>query len=129
MIKKTITYTDYDGAERTDDFYFNLAKTDLDKWTSLIETHELTNCKNCGAPLPSYPCKCEYCGTVYGTIDELDEMYLYANGEVIAKATSAGIMTVNEARNLLGLDQSRELDRIASIGLRSELINQILSKY
>ena len=37
---------------------------------------ELANCKNCGAPLPSYPCKCEYCGTVYGTIDELDEMCL-----------------------------------------------------
>ena len=28
-------------------------------------TFDLTNCKNCGAPLPGYPCKCEYCGTVY----------------------------------------------------------------
>lgn len=74
---------------------------------------ELTNCKNCGAPLSSYPCKCEYCGTVYGTIDELDEMCLYSDVEVIARATSAGIMTVNEARSLLGLDQSRELERIA----------------
>lgn len=67
----------------------------------------MTNCKNCGAPLPSYPCKCEYCGTVYGKIDEQDEQdeeYLYADGEVIAIATSAGIMTVNEARSLLGLD-------------------------
>ena len=64
----------------------------------------LTNCKNCGAPLPSYSCKCEYCGTVYGTIDESDEECLYADGEVIARATSAGIITVNEARNLLGLD-------------------------
>ena len=89
---------------------------------------DLTNCKNCGAPLSRYPCKCEYCGTVYGTIDELDEAYLYADGEVIARATSSGIMTVNEARSLLGLDQSRELDRIASIGLRTEFINQILSK-
>lgn len=65
---------------------------------------ELTNCKNCGAPLSSYHCKCEYCGTVYGTIDELDEECLYADVEVIARATSAGIITVNEARNLLGLD-------------------------
>ena len=24
MIKKTITYTDYNGTERTEDFYFNL---------------------------------------------------------------------------------------------------------
>ena len=68
---------------------------------------ELTNCKNCGALLPSYPCKCEYCVAVYGTIDELDEMYLYTDGGVIARATSAGIMTVNEARSLLGLDQLR----------------------
>ena len=87
------------------------------------------NCKNCSAPPPSYPCKCEYCGTVYGTIDELDEVRLYADVEVIARATSAGIMTVNEARSLLGLEQSRELDRIASIGLETEFINQILSKY
>lgn len=52
---------------------------------------ELANCKNCGAPLPSYPCKCEYCGTEYGKIDEWDEAYLYADGEVIARVTSAGI--------------------------------------
>lgn len=129
MIKQSITYTDYDGAECTDDFYFNLTKTDLDKRTSLIETHDLTNCKNCGAPLPSYPCKCEYCGTVYGKIDDWDEERLYADGEVIARATSAGIITVNEARSLLGLDQSRYLDRTVSIGLRTEFINQILSKH
>ena len=89
----------------------------------------MTNCKNCGAPLPAYSCKCEYCGTEYGKIDEQDEAYLYADGEVIARVTSAGIMTVNEARSLLGLDQSRELDRIASIGLKTEFINQILSNY
>lgn len=29
MIKKTITYTDYDGHERTEDFYFNLSKAEL----------------------------------------------------------------------------------------------------
>lgn len=29
MIKKTITYTDYEGVERTEDFYFNLSKADL----------------------------------------------------------------------------------------------------
>ena len=29
MIKKTITYTDYDGETRTEDFYFNLSKTEL----------------------------------------------------------------------------------------------------
>ncbi len=29
MYKKTITYTDYDGNERTEDFYFNLNKAEL----------------------------------------------------------------------------------------------------
>lgn len=29
MIKKTITYTDYDGNNRTEDFYFNLTKAEV----------------------------------------------------------------------------------------------------
>lgn len=29
MRKETITYTDYDGIERTEDFYFNLSKPEL----------------------------------------------------------------------------------------------------
>lgn len=29
MIKKTITYTDYNGHERTEDFHFNLSKFEL----------------------------------------------------------------------------------------------------
>ena len=91
---------------------------------------ELTNCKNFGAPIERYPCKCEYCGTEYGIIDEWDDMRLFADGEEFVRATSAGIMTVNEARSLLGFDKSHEADRgIASIGLRTEFINQILSKY
>lgn len=28
MLKKTITYTDYEGMERTEDFYFNLTKAE-----------------------------------------------------------------------------------------------------
>lgn len=28
MLKKTMTYTDYDGTERTEDFYFNLSKAE-----------------------------------------------------------------------------------------------------
>lgn len=31
MLKKTITYTDYNGLERTEDFYFNLTKAELVK--------------------------------------------------------------------------------------------------
>lgn len=29
MIKKTITYTDFNGTQRTEDFYFNLTKAEL----------------------------------------------------------------------------------------------------
>lgn len=29
MLKKTITYTDYNGEKRTEDFYFNLSKAEL----------------------------------------------------------------------------------------------------
>lgn len=29
MLKKTITYTDYNGAERTEDFYFNLTQAEI----------------------------------------------------------------------------------------------------
>ena len=65
----------------------------------------MTNCKNCGAPLPTYPCKCEYCGTEYGKIDEQDEVYLYADGRVIARVISAGLVTLNEARRMAGFNE------------------------
>lgn len=29
MIKKTITYNDYNGVERTEDFYFNLSEAEV----------------------------------------------------------------------------------------------------
>lgn len=29
MLKKSITYTDYNGVERTEDFYFNLTKAEI----------------------------------------------------------------------------------------------------
>lgn len=32
MLKKTISYTDYNGVERTEDFYFNLTKAELMEW-------------------------------------------------------------------------------------------------
>ena len=31
MIKKTITYTDFNGGERTEDFYFHLTKAEITK--------------------------------------------------------------------------------------------------
>lgn len=32
MLKKTITYEDYNGIERTEDFYFNLSKSEIMSW-------------------------------------------------------------------------------------------------
>ena len=32
MIKQTVTYTDYDGVERTEDKYFHMTKRELIKW-------------------------------------------------------------------------------------------------
>ena len=32
MLKKTITYTDFDGNQRTEDHYFNLTETELVFW-------------------------------------------------------------------------------------------------
>lgn len=32
MLKKTIEYTDYNGEERKEDFYFNLSKAELMEW-------------------------------------------------------------------------------------------------
>lgn len=37
MIKKTITYHDYNGVERTEDFYFNLNKAELMKMEMAIK--------------------------------------------------------------------------------------------
>lgn len=32
MLKRTFTYTDYNGLERTEDHYFNLSKAELVEW-------------------------------------------------------------------------------------------------
>ncbi len=37
MLKKTITYTDYNGVRRTEDFYFNLNKAELTEMELLCE--------------------------------------------------------------------------------------------
>ena len=37
MYKKTITYTDYNGEERTEDFYFNLSKGELMDMQNSVE--------------------------------------------------------------------------------------------
>ena len=37
MLKKTVTYVDYNGVERTEDFYFNLSKAEVAEMELLVE--------------------------------------------------------------------------------------------
>ena len=37
MIKKTVTYTDFDGNERTEDFYFHLTEQELTEWEMSVD--------------------------------------------------------------------------------------------
>ena len=37
MLKKTITYTDYNGNKRTEDFYFNLTKAEFYEWEMSVD--------------------------------------------------------------------------------------------
>ena len=37
MLKKTITYTDYNGEERTEDFYFNMTKAEVTRMELSID--------------------------------------------------------------------------------------------
>lgn len=37
MLKKTVTYVDFNGLERTEDFYFNLTKSELLQWEYSVE--------------------------------------------------------------------------------------------
>lgn len=41
MLKKTITYTDYLGNERTEEFFFNLTRTELTEWTLEAEAGDM----------------------------------------------------------------------------------------
>ena len=37
MLKKTVTYVDYNGVERTEDFYFNLSKAEIAEMELSVE--------------------------------------------------------------------------------------------
>ena len=41
MLKKTITYEDYDGNKRTEDFYFNLNKAETIQWLTTTGDYTL----------------------------------------------------------------------------------------
>lgn len=37
MIKKTVTFTDFDGNQRTEDFYFHLTEQELTEWELSVD--------------------------------------------------------------------------------------------
>lgn len=76
-----------------------------------------TNCPNCGAPIEPISSKCPYCDTPY-TLKLLETFVgpaevrpiLYADDKPIeyAKLIESGVMTPNEARELVGLPKLSE---------------------
>lgn len=61
----------------------------------------VTNCKNCGAPLKSG--KCEYCNTEHG--DSPRPTVYFHDGDIIHDLVMRSILTPNEARKILGLEE------------------------
>ena len=70
MLKKTITYTDYDGNERTEDFYFNLSKAEV---TAMEWSTEGGIQKSLGKIISDQDGK--------GTVDVIRNLILTAYGE------------------------------------------------
>ena len=70
MLKKTITYTDYDGNERTEDFYFNLSKAEV---TAMELSTEGGIQKSLGKIISDQDGK--------GTVDVIRNLILTAYGE------------------------------------------------
>ena len=70
MLKKTITYTDYDGNERTEDFYFNLSRAEV---TAMEMSTEGGIQKSLGKIVSDQDGK--------GTVDVIRNLILTAYGE------------------------------------------------
>ena len=70
MLKKTITYTDYDGNERTEDFYFNLSRAEV---TAMEMSTEGGIQKSLGKIISDQDGK--------GTVDVIRNLILTAYGE------------------------------------------------
>ena len=73
----------------------------------------MTNCKNCGAPLPSYPCKCEYCGTPYEKIIGVDlsngsDFCGYGPSSTYFELLQSGLISINEFREIHGLEPVKD---------------------
>lgn len=68
----------------------------------------LTHCPNCGAPIDPTRDRCEYCDSAYLFREETKlqitaDAITFSHGQTVVAAFSTGIVTVNEARRVLGL--------------------------
>lgn len=63
----------------------------------------MTNCPNCGAPIVAD--QCEYCGTVFYTPKQCDHNDILANHNTAERLLASGVITANEARELLGFNR------------------------
>lgn len=70
MIKKTISYTDYDGVERVEDFYFNLNTIELTRLQGKYEND-----------IPTYITKLSKNNNLMGMVNLLEDLILTSYGE------------------------------------------------
>lgn len=103
MIDRVFTYTDYDGTEKTEHFYFNMTKAETDEAHKVNPT---TNCVNCGAVIDPNVDHCEYCGTSYalmGVKASPTEQVVRLKQETKLLASKIGIMQqFNDAIRAMG---------------------------
>ena len=64
----------------------------------------VTKCPGCGAPQDRTSTNCPYCGRLY-PFENDDAVVLYADDRAIAHVYSAGVITMNDARRMMGYDE------------------------
>jgi len=65
VFKKSVTYIDLNGVEKTEDFFFGIDLAEVEFEDKPKDIRAL-NCPNCGAPITDE--KCQYCGTKFNYV-------------------------------------------------------------
>ena len=69
------------------------------------------NCPNCGAPVYLDRCSCPYCETAY-TVGLINDIWNDSDFKMLMRALHNGLITSNEARELLSLSNVTETERL-----------------
>ena len=72
----------------------------------------MTNCPNCGAPVDLGSVKCPYCDTPYANVRTET---LYADNEPVMSLYESGLITANEARLRMGMEELRNAKAIEDL--------------